>query len=78
MSKFDWMEQALCREIGPELFNPEIGDVSMVRKAKSICARCAVISPCLKYGISSPGIGGVMGGKTEKERRNLRLQEGKI
>lgn len=69
----DWVEVALCREVGSEMFYPP-DDKPVARdfyaNAKSICNRCEVISDCLEYGINE--VYGVWGGTTPSERARIR------
>lgn len=68
-----WIELALCREIGSEIFFPP-DDKPVARdfyaNAKSICNRCDVKNECLEYGIKETY--GVWGGTTPSERSLLR------
>lgn len=72
MSKYDWMDDAACAQIGTELFFVEKG--SSIREAREICARCEVRQACLDYALSidDPPLLGVWGGTNERERRRLR------
>lgn len=67
-----WMDDALCARVDPELFARHKGRTDMTRKAKRICQTCSATEPCLQYAMSNPDIGGILGGTTERERRNLR------
>lgn len=68
-----WTEEALCQEVGVEVFYPP-DDKPVARdfysRAKSICARCSVINECLNYGLEETY--GVWGGTTPTERQALR------
>ena len=58
-------ESALCAQVDPELFFPDIGQPSDT--AKSVCARCPVTALCLKtFGPLVPH--GVVGGLSAPER----------
>lgn len=69
----EWIELALCREVGSEMFFPP-DDKPVARdfyaNAKMICNRCDVVSECLEYGINETY--GVWGGTTPSERNILR------
>jgi WhiB family redox-sensing transcriptional regulator len=73
----DWIEQALCCEVGSETFFPP-DDKPVTRdfyaKAKTVCNNCPVIDKCLDYGIYDEY--GVFGGTTPSERRIMRDQRG--
>lgn len=74
MSDERWMEQALCRETDPEAFFVDKG--GSVQPAKRICALCHVQPACLEWALHTRQMHGVLGGKSEKERRKiLRLRE---
>jgi WhiB family redox-sensing transcriptional regulator len=68
----DWDKDALCAEVGDEIFYPERG--SSPKEAKSVCASCSVRPECLEYSLRFPyqEDHGVWGGTTEGDRRILR------
>jgi WhiB family redox-sensing transcriptional regulator len=70
----DWPEQALCAQSDPEAWFPEAGRSAAI--AKAICARCPVQAPCLAYALARPGLRGVWGGLSERERRAVRQLAG--
>lgn len=75
MSRLDWMDDALCAQVGTEIFFPEKGGTA--DEAKSICHRCTVQSECLTYALDIETSGvwtvtGVWGGTTPIERRDIR------
>lgn len=71
MSSLQWMDDALCAEVGTDLFFPE-GSISN-RDAIATCKRCEVRMKCLDYALSLPlNPVGIWGGTTERERRELR------
>lgn len=64
----EWQEQALCREVDPDLFVPD-GPDRMVAykyaKAIQVCQSCPVIEDCREYALTfatSGHIYGVWGG----------------
>lgn len=65
-----WMKQALCAQVDTDLFFPDIGESN--REAKLICRRCDVQPDCLAYAVNGKIPFGVWGGKSDRERRNLR------
>jgi WhiB family redox-sensing transcriptional regulator len=71
-----WAERALCREVGSEMFF--VDDGASVVPARKICARCDVAEPCLNYALttmtSATDVGGVYGGTTYTQRRQLRAK----
>ncbi len=69
-----WMARAACIGIGTEVFFVEKG--GSLRRAREICAGCAVRQPCLDYAMAEGQDGvpvtGFWGGTTGKERRELK------
>ena len=71
MSSLEWMDDALCAEVGTEPFFPESHDNP--RHALAVCQRCEVRMKCLDHALSMPlNPAGIWGGTTERERRDLR------
>lgn len=71
----EWIEQALCREVGSDPFFGDKG--SSAKTAKRICAKCDVSAQCLEYALSlslmhGQPVKGIWGGTTERDRRQLR------
>ena len=67
-----FMAAAACRDMGLELFFPELGQNT--RRAKAVCASCEVRGDCLSYAMADEDLTGVWGGTTAKERALLRRQ----
>ena len=65
----DWMDGARCTEVDPELFFPEKG--GSTREAKKICISCEVRTTCLDWAIDNNEEFGILGGKSERERRAI-------
>jgi hypothetical protein len=72
----EWMVDARCRGINPDLFHPEQGDNAGFASAKAICAACGVREECLAYALDNVEQHGVWGGLTESERRKIRWRRG--
>ncbi len=72
----DWRQLAACARPGvdPEWFFPNSQDGAKIRRAKRICADCAVKAPCLADALSrSPNSDfGIYGGTTPQQRVHLR------
>jgi WhiB family redox-sensing transcriptional regulator len=72
----DWREQALCAQIGGDVWFPESG--GSVRKAKAVCnggggrPPCPVRQECLEAALDRNDRYGIWGGLTDRERRVLR------
>jgi WhiB family transcriptional regulator, redox-sensing transcriptional regulator len=72
----DWRLDAACREVEPELFFPDSGQVPQVAAAKAVCAGCGVRGPCLEAALHGPQArddhSGIFAGTTASERMRLR------
>lgn len=75
MSDTEWQTRALCREVPPDLFYPEIAPE--YADSKAICDKCPVVSACLEYALAhmrdewDVGQHGMWGGTTPPERRRI-------
>lgn len=65
-----WARRGACRDIPTWVFFPARGD--SLAAAKGVCARCVVRPQCATFAMEAPGLKGVWGGLTERERRELR------
>jgi WhiB family transcriptional regulator, redox-sensing transcriptional regulator len=63
-----WREQAACT--GRQEFFFQDHKSTAVKKAKTICAGCAVLEKCKEYALEHVEFG-VWGGMTANERRRL-------
>jgi WhiB family transcriptional regulator, redox-sensing transcriptional regulator len=72
----DWRLDAACREVDPELFFPDSGQVPQVAAAKAVCAGCGVRGPCLEAALHGPQArddhSGIFAGTTASDRVRLR------
>lgn len=69
-----WRDQALCRDVDPELFFPVGTGRSAQRQtaqAKAVCTGCPVVAQCLAFALAHLSEG-VAGGTTPAERTALR------
>lgn len=74
----DWMDQGACTGLPTatrdRLFFPQHGaSKTLVAQAKAMCADCPVRAACLEYALDGKERFGIWGGKSEKERRTMRL-----
>ena len=67
-----WSQQALCAEVDPELFYPEVGHAPTAKAAKEICKHCVVRVECLEEALTVNDLYGIRGGMTYSERKKLR------
>ncbi len=72
----DWRLDAACRDLDPELFFPDTGQVPQAAQAKAVCAGCAVRGPCLEAALHGPQARddhtGIFAGTTARQRVALR------
>lgn len=69
-----WKLHAACRDLGPELFFPELHDPGTGQSARAVCASCPVRADCLAVALATPQNDdfGIWGGTGPLERRALR------
>lgn len=71
----DLWDDALCAQVGIELFFPGKGESAT--PAKRVCRACPVQERCLEWALSVPvwmDQDGVYGGLSPRQRRTLRAQ----
>ena len=73
---WEWQLQGSCREADPTLFFHPEGERGPARRnrdatAKSICAKCPVLSRCREHALAVREPYGVWGGLTEDERETI-------
>ena len=67
-----WTDNAACKGKGHLFFEDD--HLTIVRKAKAVCATCPVVDQCLMYAMDNNEFG-VWGGMTANERKNHRRRE---
>jgi WhiB family transcriptional regulator, redox-sensing transcriptional regulator len=75
--KLDWQEAAACNQYDNVLFFGEEGESELDKQnreahAKTICAQCPVLEPCLEFAMETNQKYGIWGGLTDKERASLK------
>ena len=65
--------QGKCRDYPHSWFFPERGAQADSQAAKAVCAECPVRAECLNYALENCERFGVWGGKSEKQRRRMRI-----
>jgi WhiB family redox-sensing transcriptional regulator len=68
-----WVDDALCAQIDPEIFFPDKGGSTGL--GKRVCLACEVRQECLAYALDHGERFGIWGGKSERERRKILLQQ---
>lgn len=73
-----WQKAAACRREAAALFVGHLRDDGSYSdpspKAKRLCAGCEVRAQCLETALADPGLKGVWGGTTDKQRSELRTR----
>lgn len=69
----EWKELAACKNVPTRLFFPGQGEPNEI--ALRVCRSCPVTQECLKFALDNYERFGVWGGKSEKQRRNLRSED---
>ena len=68
-----WMALGLCAQTDPEAFFPEKG--GSTRDARKVCSGCEVIADCLAYALEHDERFGIWGGRSERERRQIKKEK---
>ena len=69
-----WRQQAACRLLPDDqtwIFWPGVGDHQAVAAARQVCATCPAAQACLDHALTHHEAG-IWGGRSEKERREMR------
>lgn len=69
MSRLEWMNEALCREVGSELFFPE--NLGTIAEARKVCSLCNVQTECLEYALEAK-VDGIWAGTTPTQRQKMK------
>ncbi len=71
----DWRNEALCVEVGLDLFFPEKdGDSGLT--ARKVCRMCPVVEACREYAIERFIRYGIWGDTSPKQRERIRAERG--
>jgi WhiB family redox-sensing transcriptional regulator len=65
-----WQARAACHDASPEVFFLRHGQSA--RPGLALCEGCEVRAECLDFAMADPGLEGMWGGTTARERRRLR------
>lgn len=66
MKDTQWMAEAICRQVDPELFHPETsgqGARQQAQQAKAVCRECPVRQECFTFAVETGQRHGVWGGE---------------
>jgi WhiB family redox-sensing transcriptional regulator len=66
-----WMDEAICAQTDPDAFFPDKG--GSTKEAKRTCLGCPVRQTCLDYALTNNERWGIWGGKSERDRRKMRV-----
>lgn len=77
MKSTAWMDEALCAQIGGDMFFADGSDTSDTRLARETCARCRVRAQCLEWALlveptDAHHTFGTYGGVAAKPRSRMR------
>lgn len=67
-----WLAQASCAQVDPELFFPT--KRRSTRAAKAVCACCPAQEPCWAYALAHDKRFGIWGATSRPERRRITHQ----
>lgn len=82
MSRYDWMADARCAQVDPEIFHPDRAAPS--KQAKNICANCPVQRQCADFAQTLEGEVtyshrfGLWGGQLPKHRAREAAGNGRL
>lgn len=68
----DWMKDALCKEHPDVSWFPERGQST--KAATDICSACLVAPECRQHALTIPGVVGIWGGTSGRDRRTHHAQ----
>ena len=66
----DWMADAACRGMDPNIFHPVRGENT--GRLRAVCNDCPVIEPCRTLALADPSLYGFWGGTGQRERQRIR------
>jgi WhiB family redox-sensing transcriptional regulator len=66
------MGRGVCSTTDPETFFPAKNKSAAAEAAKRVCSTCPVITDCLTYALADPGVHGVWGGTSDRQRADIR------
>lgn len=68
----EWMQDALCAQVEPDVMFPADRDAAGARRAKKLCDACPVRQLCLDYALQNNIRHGIWGGMSPLERAAVR------
>jgi WhiB family redox-sensing transcriptional regulator len=68
-----WRQRAVCAQIDPELWYPDIGGYSVFSPAPRICRTCGVRAECLADSLIGGVAEGTWGGISAGNRRRIQI-----
>lgn len=70
----DWRENAACRGVDLDVFYPSTTGPGQYDQARTYCASCPVRDDCLEDAVRRRDFEGFRGGKTPRQRQDIRLR----
>lgn len=73
----DWMVEANCQSVDPDLFFPDEGRMSLerARNAIRVCRACTVIEKCLQWAFDVDDQYAILGGTTVHQRTRIKKKQ---
>ena len=68
-ARADWMTDAACKGMGPDIFYPEHGQWTKAAAAREVCQRCPVKTECGQHALDTDERHGIWGGGSIDRRR---------
>lgn len=63
-----------CNGLDVNIFFPDPKDRMGIAQAKKVCNECVLRSTCLEFALPQPGLDGIWGGTTPRQRETLRTK----
>lgn len=73
----EWTKDALCQEMPPDLWFPDVKGARSPEDVVAICGRCPVAGACLEYALRTRQEHGIWGGQSARQLQRLRLAAGR-
>lgn len=70
MPEFDGTQA--CANLNTDIFFPDSEDKKAIQAAKDICNSCNQLEKCFSYAVWEPGLQGIWGATTPRQRESFR------
>jgi WhiB family redox-sensing transcriptional regulator len=75
---FKWQDHAVCTGMDTNIFFYDRNAKAQIVRARKICGTCPVAKDCLEFALTNNIEDGMWGGKSGRERRNIRQQRRRV